>query len=220
MPRKMLKLTFRDTIQYSHSWEFGWGTANNTYKFIDIMATVPFTKGSLPEYLARQYGRCIINKIKFVIDEYDMTRAYAAVTKPISDRIEGLIADPYFDRSRLYLTFFPTNDRDMWKSLELSEGLEYVKRVPYGKKYVHTFYPRCKNSSILNAGILTKSLHDMLVDMSSPYNGREGLYMGFAPVPSFPNASSASDYQRYDFAFTLKIIFTMTFSHVNPEKQF
>lgn len=215
--KPLFQITVKESMRYFKNWEFGWGHSDEAYEFVNINDILPFQKGTIVNWVINQYGKVICNKVKMVISRYDLSRRFANVTKPIADKIEGILVDSSFNPNnmRVYSRF--CNDIDLWGNLPIREEHEYVKRHKYGRPIVYTYYPRCKKPSLLNSGILTHNLHDLLVDMESPDNGRSGLYLGIGPMPSLPSKDSASEYSVYKFAYAVDYYITFTFSGRNFE---
>lgn len=215
-PRPILKYSYKQSINVGDEWEFGWGHFDTDYYQLDFNSEILFNDASsLPKYLALQYGRWIINKVVIVLDSYDISRFVSNTTKPKANEYGAVLPDPIFDKSRLYWEMYFPNNRDSFGTPVLGDRYEFVKRVKMGRKFKHTYYPRCKKTIKTVTSEMHAKLGDILTKMGSPDGGRSIGYVGFGPLTNLPVKTDSDDYVKYSISMSWNYYVYMTFTDRN-----
>lgn len=219
LPRPILKYSYKQSIQLKHHWQFGWGRNDDGFVTFDYMDEPFFNEEtSLAKYFALQYGQFIINKIKIVINGYDFSKYYSAAKQPAANMPGEVKPDSLFNKDRMYFEFYAPNNRDDHGVPILTDRYEYVKRVPFGRSYTHTYYPRCKQRIKCGTGVLHSKLGDIVKAMASPDQGRNILFIGFGPLTDIPTSQDTLNMVRYEIGFTANIYIHCTFTSRNIQQ--
>lgn len=215
-PRPILKYSYKQSLNVGEEWEFGRGHFDTDFYSLDFNSEVLFNdSNTITKYLSVQYGRWIINKIVMVMDSYDICRYISNTLESKSHDPGSIIPDPFFDRSRLFWEMYFPNNRDSFGTPVLGDRYEFVKRVPLGRKFKHTYYPRCKKTIITKVSEMSGKLGDILTKMGSPDGGRSIGYVGFGPLTNLPIKTDANDYIKYSVSMSWNYYVYMTFSDRN-----
>lgn len=215
-PRPILKYSYKQSINVGEEWEYGWGHYDNDYYTLDFNSEILFNdSGSITKYLSVQYGRWIINKIVMVLDSYDISRHVSNTTQPKAHEPGAVYPDPLFSKNRVYLeTYFP-NNRDSFGTPVMGDRYEFVKRTKLGRRFKHTYYPRCKNTIKTDVSVMHSKLGDILTKMGSPDGGRAIGYIGIGPLTNLPVKTDSNDYVKYSVSMSWNYYIYMTFTDRN-----
>lgn len=216
LPKPILKYSYKQSLNVLVHWQFGWDNYDTDYYTLDFNSEILFNdSGSITKYLATQYGRWIINKLVIVLDQYDVSRYIASSSKKTKFDSGAVMPDPFFDRSKLYLECYFPNNRDSFGVPVLGDRYEFVKRVPLGRRFKHTYYPRCRNTVQTKVGDMHGKLGDLLTQMGSPDKGRAIGYVGIGPLTDLPQQKDQTAYVKYVLSMSFNYYLYMTFTDRN-----
>lgn len=216
LPKPILKYTYKQSLNLNQDWEFGWNNYDTDFFTLDFNSELIFNDSTtLSKYFAMQYGRWIINKIDIVLDSYDIARYVSDVIQPKGHEPGAVMPDPFFNKSKIYWEYYFPNNRDSFGVPVLGDRYEFIRKCPFGKRFRHSYYPRCKKTIITKVGDMHGKLGDALTKMASPDGGRSIGYVGFGPLTNLPIKNDENDYVKYSISMSFSYYIHMTFSDRN-----
>lgn len=216
LPRPIMKYTYKQSSHFVQSWQFGWGHFDNQFSSWDFLSENLFNDSStLSKYFSMQYGFWIINKIKIVVDAYDFSKYTSHAQRPAGNAPSDIKPDPLFVKNKMFLEFYVPNNRDAFGIPVLGDRYEFIRRVPFGKRFTHTYYPRCKKRIRTNISDLGGKAGESLIKMQSPDAGRAIMFLGLAPLGDVPTQNDQFDYLKYVLAFNVTQYIYVTFTDRN-----
>lgn len=211
-----MKYSYKQSFNIEHEWEFGWGHYDSEFYTFDYLNNTFLNDTSdLAAYFGMQYGQFIVNKIVLVVDGFDIVRHFSSHKQVPAGQPSDVVADPFFDKSKIFFEMYAPNNRDSHGVPVIGDRYEFVKRIPVGKRFKHTYYPRCKERMKATPANLNKKMGDILIAQKSPDKGRSICYFGIGPLCVLPNKADTVDYVKYMCTMTINMYTYITLTDRN-----